>query len=253
MLSLNSIYPSVNGEVCAAGQGSWTVFVRFQGCSVGCWWCDTKYTWSHARGKQFTPDELFTKVSLVASSKGIGNVTITGGEPFEQDNGELLEFVKLLSNVRYYSTIYTSGVFPFGDFYRKAKASSCRISYVVDYKLPSSWREAYQGSEPVQSFAPELNNYTNLGSSDVVKFVVSNFEEDLNQVSLVVRGLRNNGCRARMYVSPADGAVSSGDLVHGVQTWFPQLIELGVGVNLQLHRMIRDEPFNNLWHAQDGP
>src|SRR5713226_6178734 len=37
---------SIQGEGATAGLPA--IFVRLQGCSVGCGWCDTKYSWDPA-------------------------------------------------------------------------------------------------------------------------------------------------------------------------------------------------------------
>ena len=42
------VFYSLQGEGVMAGAPA--VFVRLQGCSVGCAWCDTKYSWDPAAG-----------------------------------------------------------------------------------------------------------------------------------------------------------------------------------------------------------
>ena len=43
MLAINEEFYSVQGE--GANTGVLQYFVRTQGCAVGCYFCDTKYTW----------------------------------------------------------------------------------------------------------------------------------------------------------------------------------------------------------------
>lgn len=68
---VNEIFTSVQGE------GFWTgipaTFIRLQGCTVGCPWCDTKYTWTKG-GSRMTVNEIVSKVDTP-------HVVITGGEP----------------------------------------------------------------------------------------------------------------------------------------------------------------------------
>ena len=59
--------------------GTPSAFVRLQGCSVGCAWCDTKYSWASTGGRETTLDALLAEVT----STGLDNVVVTGGEPLE--------------------------------------------------------------------------------------------------------------------------------------------------------------------------
>ncbi|HEV8642746.1 MAG TPA: 7-carboxy-7-deazaguanine synthase QueE, partial [Methylomirabilota bacterium] len=43
------VFYSIQGEGATAGLPA--VFVRLQGCSVGCRWCDTKYSWDPEGGR----------------------------------------------------------------------------------------------------------------------------------------------------------------------------------------------------------
>jgi organic radical activating enzyme len=71
------IFFSIQGEGPTAGRPA--VFVRLQGCSVGCTWCDTKYSWSADGGKVTDLDTLVTDVTAHRCPR----VVITGGEPLE--------------------------------------------------------------------------------------------------------------------------------------------------------------------------
>lgn len=55
------------------------MFVRLQGCSVGCAWCDTRYSWDPAGGEAKPFDALLAEVRAA----GAENVVVTGGEPLE--------------------------------------------------------------------------------------------------------------------------------------------------------------------------
>jgi organic radical activating enzyme len=74
---ISEVFASIQGEGVTAGLPS--VFVRLQGCSVGCVWCDTKYSWDPAKGEARNLQAL---VEEVAASK-LNNVVVTGGEPLE--------------------------------------------------------------------------------------------------------------------------------------------------------------------------
>jgi organic radical activating enzyme len=76
-LRISEVFVSVQGEGVTAGLPS--AFVRLQGCSVGCSWCDTKYSWAVEGGTQTTLDRVLASVTEAA----VENVVVTGGEPLE--------------------------------------------------------------------------------------------------------------------------------------------------------------------------
>jgi organic radical activating enzyme len=74
---VSEIFTSIQGEGPSAGTPS--VFVRLQGCTVGCTWCDTRYSWDARRGDELTLEALLCRVK----DAGAQNVVVTGGEPLE--------------------------------------------------------------------------------------------------------------------------------------------------------------------------
>lgn len=77
--NIHEIFYSVQGE--GFNTGSATIFIRTAGCSMRCKFCDTKDSWKTA--KHMTVEEIlehFKKQGYPCRS-----VTITGGEPFEQE------------------------------------------------------------------------------------------------------------------------------------------------------------------------
>jgi 7-carboxy-7-deazaguanine synthase len=74
---VSELFTSIQGEGPSVGTPS--VFVRLQGCTVGCAWCDTKYSWDARRGDELTLETLLHRVK----DAGAPNVVVTGGEPLE--------------------------------------------------------------------------------------------------------------------------------------------------------------------------
>lgn len=115
-LPLNELFDTVQGEGSKTGTPS--VFVRLQGCGVGCPWCDTKHTWDM---KQASPllavmdkhlgDHRFawlsaTDLADLVARRGTRHVVITGGEPCQYD---LNDFTETLLDMGRSVQIETSG------------------------------------------------------------------------------------------------------------------------------------------------
>lgn len=88
-MKINKIYPALEGE------GLWIgvpiVFVRTQGCKIGCKNCDTMSSWNASRGTEMTPKEILLEVMKY----DIDRVSITGGNPLEQaDIEDLVQILK---------------------------------------------------------------------------------------------------------------------------------------------------------------
>jgi 7-carboxy-7-deazaguanine synthase len=71
------VFHSIQGEGVTAGAPA--VFVRLQGCSVGCEWCDTRYAWDPEAGREVELPALLAEVAAFRC----GRVVVTGGEPLE--------------------------------------------------------------------------------------------------------------------------------------------------------------------------
>ena len=72
---VNEIFNSVQGEGILVGTPA--TFIRLQGCTVGCKWCDTKYTWAKGGTGMKSEDIVNSVVGMHA--------IITGGEPTMYD------------------------------------------------------------------------------------------------------------------------------------------------------------------------
>ena len=98
------VFFSIQGEGPTAGVPA--VFVRLQGCTVGCSWCDTKYSWDPEGGREVHLD------ALVAEALGhpCRRVVITGGEPLESPL--FAPLVRALRREGFALEVETSGTCP---------------------------------------------------------------------------------------------------------------------------------------------
>lgn len=119
---INEIFESLQGE--GAHTGVPAIFVRLQGCPVGCSWCDTKHTWDVDPDRQKSASDVMAQQresadwfevdsdQLLAIFRDKGYtakvVILTGGEPCMYD---LTEISANLINSGYAVHVETSGTF----------------------------------------------------------------------------------------------------------------------------------------------
>jgi 7-carboxy-7-deazaguanine synthase len=95
---------SIQGEGPTAGLPA--VFVRLQGCSVGCVWCDTKYSWDPNGGRAVDLDALVAEAAAHPCRRAV----ITGGEPLESTL--FVPLCRALTERRFALEVETSGTLP---------------------------------------------------------------------------------------------------------------------------------------------
>ncbi len=76
-LRVAEVFRSLQGEGPSAGTPAH--FLRLQGCAVGCRWCDTKYTWDAAGGRELSLADAFAELRALGAASLL---VVTGGEPF---------------------------------------------------------------------------------------------------------------------------------------------------------------------------
>jgi 7-carboxy-7-deazaguanine synthase len=116
---------SIQGEGATAGLPA--VFIRLQGCSVGCAWCDTRYSWDTGGGRQADVAALVEE----AASHPCRRVVVTGGEPLESPL-----FDQLLSELvagQFTIEVETSGTRP-----PAGSSAPLPVQWNVSLKLPSA-------------------------------------------------------------------------------------------------------------------
>ncbi len=121
-LNINEMFETIQGE--GAHTGIPSIFVRLQGCPVGCPWCDTKHTWEIKEDLIVSSKEIIEKTEesetyFLSDDKELltlfekegylaKHVVITGGEPCMYD---LRGLTTLLHDNGFTTQIETSGTF----------------------------------------------------------------------------------------------------------------------------------------------
>ncbi|AIR70849.1 7-carboxy-7-deazaguanine synthase QueE [Dickeya fangzhongdai] len=117
---INEMFQTLQGEGFFTGVPA--VFIRLQGCPVGCSWCDTKHTWEKLPERQIPLAEVLVKSGesdawsgssveellqqMALQGYSARHVVITGGEPCIHD---LTPLTQTLEQRGFSTQIETSG------------------------------------------------------------------------------------------------------------------------------------------------
>ncbi|MDF0536007.1 7-carboxy-7-deazaguanine synthase QueE [Shewanella yunxiaonensis] len=119
---INEVFETIQGE--GVNTGLPAIFVRLQGCPVGCPWCDTRHTWEQTPENEVPAEQVlqtdgqlgrwawYDAETLLQAfqqkSFSAKHVVLTGGEPCLFD---LVELTNSLNHAGYTTQIETSGTF----------------------------------------------------------------------------------------------------------------------------------------------
>lgn len=167
------VFRSLQGEGPSLGTPS--TFVRLQGCTVGCQWCDTKYSWP-ADGGTAMPWPVLLETVTGGLAQHIRNVVITGGEPLEHP--DLVRLVRALKALGLRVEVETSGVRP------PAPAIAADVDqWNVSLKLRHSGVPEARRLDPTA-----IDGFRRLGGARVFwKFVVGHAEHVQEAAAVVER------------------------------------------------------------------
>lgn len=214
-MKIYSIFSSINGEANSRGQGSWALFVRMAGCSLGCSYCDTKYAQKSSSGSEMSVSDLLEEID----NYRIPYVMITGGEPLEQ-RVELLKLIVRLKTRGIHVSVETNGAHKLPD-----RVEYNVDSYVIDYKLPGS------GIIDEKFVWP---NIPKLGIHDYIKFVISN-KEDYKIAKEIFGEIFSRNGKPRHAFSPNLNSLHPDDLYN----WMKSDNLWQIQFSIQLHKVVR--------------
>lgn len=132
MLPVIEQFISLDGEGPTAGELAY--FVRLADCNLRCSWCDTAYSWDGSAPVQWKEaQQIYEEIK----ASGIRNVTLTGGEPLQQDIIPLLQL--LAQDKALLMHIETNGSIAIAPFQKRCPAEN--ICYILDYNCqPAAWK-----------------------------------------------------------------------------------------------------------------
>lgn len=209
-IRITEIFLSLQGESSTTGLP--TVFIRLTGCPLRCGYCDTKYAFQG--GSLVSVDSVIEEVV----GYGVGQVTVTGGEPLAQP--AVLELMTRLCDAGLSVSVETSGALD-------VSAVDSRVRKVMDIKTPDSG-EVHR------------NLWSNLDccdASDEIKFVICSRQDyDWAKLKCDEHGLFE--AESEILFSPVATGVPPRDLAD----WIVR-DRLPVRMQIQLHKYLwGDEP-----------
>ncbi len=103
------------------------VAVFFQGCSIGCRGCQNRALWPGAGGEVVAVADLADRLLAECDRAGHRNITISGGEPFDQP-AALAALTRLLKSAGAHLIVHTGNVYEELALRRHPSTSSGSIS-----------------------------------------------------------------------------------------------------------------------------
>lgn len=206
----DDLYMSIQGEGRLVGRP--TVFIRFQGCSWRCTWCDSRHTWPEGGVRTSVKD-----IVLFLKEHPGSDVCITGGEPLQQPLA-LKALAIAISTLDRIVEVKTSGLEPI-----PKDLNSFVDSWAIDLKCPVSGMEGYNRYEELEW----------LREKDQVNFVVCS-EKDLTFSKDVKTRYPT---KAELFLSPVFPLRGSPpvDWLRRVASF---AVEEGFSFSLQMHKIL---------------
>lgn len=188
MIRFSEVFLSIQGEGPSAGTPAH--FLRLQGCTVGCTWCDTRYAWAPEGGEAATLEALWERARALGAAPLL---VVTGGEPLEHPDlaGLLRAALERWPRVE----VETSGIAP-------PPLSHERLAWNVSPKLPSvtpRWEDTWRAvaawiAEPRATFKIVVGDDPD--AADALRLIAEH-AIPRERVMLMPEGLTEPALRAR--------------------------------------------------------
>jgi organic radical activating enzyme len=210
-LDIHDIFYTIQGEGPFAGQPA--VFIRLAGCNLQCPMCDTDYT--SQRINLDIKTVLWQVVNLSESKCRL--VVITGGEPFRQDFGSLVE---MLTDWGFIVQVETNGTYGPESFpYARCTVVCSPKTGAVHPRLHNHIR-AYK----------YIIHADNINPADGLPY--TNLEHSAHPC--VARP--HPGFQGTVYVQPVDVGIESENRIH-LEATVQVALKYGYSLCLQLHKL----------------
>ncbi|MDH7514290.1 MAG: radical SAM protein [Bacteroidota bacterium] len=207
-LLVREIFYSIQGEASRAGLPC--AFIRLQGCSLRCSWCDTPFAWDkNAKVESLEIEEILSRIS----SYRCRFVEVTGGEPLEQET--CIPLLTRLCDEGYTTALETGG-------HVDIRNVDPRVIVILDVKCPGSGMEKRN----------LLSNLEYVKPSDEIKFVL----KDRSDYEWARDFMRDNSIPAisrNILFAPAFGHLTPRTLAEWILADY-----LPVRLQLQIHKYI---------------
>jgi 7-carboxy-7-deazaguanine synthase len=128
---INAIYRATEGEGLLIGTPQ--VFVRFQGCAIGCVNCDSRDTWAFDQSMAMELQEVLERVYEESLGGSLKRVSITGGDPLHPKHTDfLMQLIAALKAQNYSLTLEAAGT-------RIVHQVFDQLDFInMDFKTPST-------------------------------------------------------------------------------------------------------------------
>lgn len=187
-LRVAEVFLSLQGEGPSAGTPAH--FVRLQGCSVGCVWCDTKYSWDFGAGREVEIGALLDEARACGEAPLL---VVTGGEPLE--TAALVPLLEEALERWERVEVEASGLVP-------PPLSRARLFWNVSPKLPRAtprWEETWRHAaawlaEPNATFKIVVGDPPD--EADALRLIAAH-RVPAGRVMLMPEGFTDSGLRER--------------------------------------------------------